>query len=167
MPGETHNGMQCNEFEALLFDALDQKLGAADQERFRAHARVCGKCGPMFAEVEAGQHWLESLAEGEAPAHPVKHILAATHGTPELPAAGSGSGRTSGIAGRENPRMGGFPVRTRLGYSAAAEVCNVVRHGIFLLVGCAERGRGEADRYQVSRSEPEWFAPDVLHHHGP
>ena len=80
MPGETHNGMQCNEFETLLFDALDQKLSEGQQERFRAHARVCGKCGPMFAEVEAGQHWLKSLAEVESPANLVNEILAATTG---------------------------------------------------------------------------------------
>ena len=43
MPGETHNGMQCNEFEALLFDALDNQLTGAKQERFRAHARVCAQ----------------------------------------------------------------------------------------------------------------------------
>ena len=80
MPGETHNGMQCNEFEALLFDALDNQLSRAEQDRFRAHARVCGKCGPMFAEVEAGQHWLKSLEEVEAPANLVNNILAATSG---------------------------------------------------------------------------------------
>ncbi len=80
MPGETHNGMQCNEFEAVLFDVLDQRLSGAEQDRFRAHARVCGKCGPMFAEVEAGQHWLKSLEEVEAPANLVNNILAATSG---------------------------------------------------------------------------------------
>jgi putative zinc finger protein len=80
MPGDTHNGMQCSEFEALLFDALDGSLPHVEQERFRAHARVCGKCGPMFAEVEAGQHWLKSLAEVEAPANLVNNILAGTSG---------------------------------------------------------------------------------------
>ena len=82
MPGETHNGMQCSEFEALLFDALDNQLTGAKQERFRAHARVCAKCGPMFAEAEAGQHWLKSLAEVEPPADLVNDILAATSGIP-------------------------------------------------------------------------------------
>jgi putative zinc finger protein len=82
MPGETHNGMQCSEFEALLFDALDSQLTGAKQERFRAHARVCAKCGPMFAEAEAGQHWLKSLAEVEPPANLVNDILAATSGIP-------------------------------------------------------------------------------------
>jgi hypothetical protein len=82
MPGETHNGMQCSEFEALLFDALDNQLTGAKQERFRAHARVCAKCGPLFAEAEAGQHWLKSLAEVEPPANLVNDILAATSGIP-------------------------------------------------------------------------------------
>jgi len=82
MPGETHNGMQCSEFEALLFDALDNHLTGERQERFRAHARVCAKCGPMFAEAEAGQHWLKSLVEVEPPANLVNDILAATSGIP-------------------------------------------------------------------------------------
>jgi hypothetical protein len=80
MPGETNNGMQCNEFEAVLFDALDQKLRGGALERFRAHARACSKCGPMFSEVEAGQHWLKSLTQVRPPANLVNDILAATSG---------------------------------------------------------------------------------------
>jgi hypothetical protein len=80
MPGETHNGMQCKEFEELLFDALDQKLIQAKKDRFQAHARSCNRCGPMLAEVEAGQHWLKSLQEVEPPAALVKNILTATSG---------------------------------------------------------------------------------------
>jgi hypothetical protein len=80
MPGDAHNGMQCNEFEALLLDALDQKLNGAKRDGFRAHARACTKCGPLFSEVEAGQHWLKSLAEVEPPANLVNDILAATSG---------------------------------------------------------------------------------------
>jgi hypothetical protein len=80
MPGETHNGMQCKEFEALLFDALDQKLTDAKKDRFHAHARSCSRCGPMFAEIEAGQHWLKSLQEVEPPANLVNNILVATSG---------------------------------------------------------------------------------------
>src|ERR1700758_4794535 len=80
MPGETHNGMQCKEFEELLFNALDQNLTQAKKDRFEAHARACNKCGPMFAEIEAGQHWLKSLQEVEPPANLVKNILASTSG---------------------------------------------------------------------------------------
>jgi hypothetical protein len=80
MPGETHNGMPCNEFEALLFDVLDQKVTGSLLESFRAHARSCSNCGPMFTEIEAGQHWLKSLTEVEPPANLVHNILAATSG---------------------------------------------------------------------------------------
>lgn len=80
MPGETHNGMECKEFEALVFDAVDQNLIQAKSDRFHAHARSCGRCGPMFAEIEAGQHWLKSLQEVEPPANLVKNILVATSG---------------------------------------------------------------------------------------
>ena len=92
MTGETHNGMQCNEFEALLFDALDRKLSPEADARFRAHARSCTKCGPMFTEIEAGQRWMKALDEVEPPVNLVHNILAATTGLPshrleEYPAA--------------------------------------------------------------------------------
>ena len=80
MPGESHNSMQCSEFEVLLTDALDGKLSGAQESDFRAHARACFKCGPLFAEVEAGQHWLKALKEVEPPASLVNNILAATSG---------------------------------------------------------------------------------------
>ena len=80
MTGETHNGMQCNEFEAVLFDALDHKLSPDADARFRAHARVCAKCGPMFTEIEAGQRWMQTLDEVEPPVNLVHNILAATTG---------------------------------------------------------------------------------------
>jgi hypothetical protein len=80
MPGETKNGMQCNEFDALLSDALDQALTGAKLEQFQAHARVCQVCGPLFAEAKAGQGWLKSLGEVEPPATLVHNILADTVG---------------------------------------------------------------------------------------
>jgi hypothetical protein len=80
MPGEIHNGMPCSEFEALLWDALDQKLSGTLLETFHSHARACSHCGPMFAEIQAGQHWLKSLTEVEPPANLVKDILTATSG---------------------------------------------------------------------------------------
>ena len=46
MPGETKNGMQCAEFDALLNEALDATLTGAKLESFQAHARVCAVCGP-------------------------------------------------------------------------------------------------------------------------
>lgn len=80
MSEHTKNGMQCNEFESLLSDALDGILSGAARDRFQAHARVCGICGPLLAEAEAGRSWLKSLEEVEPPANLVNDILASTTG---------------------------------------------------------------------------------------
>jgi hypothetical protein len=80
MGGETKNGMQCAEFDALLIDALDSTLTGIRLEKFQAHARVCATCGPLFAEADAGRRWLKSLAEVEPPANLMHNILVATTG---------------------------------------------------------------------------------------
>jgi hypothetical protein len=80
MAAEHHNGMQCNEFDALLSDALDQVLSGPKAQAFQAHAQTCPVCGPVLAEAEAGKRWLEQLVEVEPPVHLVHNILAATTG---------------------------------------------------------------------------------------
>jgi len=80
MPDHTSNGMQCNEFELLLADAIDGVLTGAGLDRFQAHARVCRACGPLLAEAEAGRNWLKGLTEVEPPASLVNNILASTTG---------------------------------------------------------------------------------------
>jgi len=80
MPDQTSNGMQCNEFELLLMDAIDGVLGGAELDRFQAHVRVCKACGPLFAEALAGRNWLKGLTEVEPPAGLVTNILASTTG---------------------------------------------------------------------------------------
>src|SRR5580698_2323429 len=88
MPDQTKHGMECAEFEALLSDAIDtasanadsSQLSPARRQSFDAHRRVCAVCGPLFAEVQAGQQWLRSLDEVEPPAYLVHNILTATTG---------------------------------------------------------------------------------------
>lgn len=80
MPEHTKNGMQCNEFDSLLSDALDGILSGAALDRFQAHARSCQVCGRLLAEAEAGHNWLKSLEEVEPPASLVNDILASTTG---------------------------------------------------------------------------------------
>lgn len=80
MPEHTKNGMQCNEFDQLLTDAIDGFLSGSQLERFQAHAQVCRACGPLLAEAEAGRNWLKGLAEVEPPASLVNNILASTTG---------------------------------------------------------------------------------------
>jgi hypothetical protein len=72
--------MQCHEFDGLLTDALDGVLTGQQLNRFQAHARTCSACGPLFAEVQAGRHWLKGLTEVEPPASLVNNILASTTG---------------------------------------------------------------------------------------
>ncbi len=80
MPEHTKHGMQCQEFDLLLSDALDGVLTGAELDRFQAHARGCQACGPLFAEAEAGRSWLKGLTEVEPPANLVNNILASTTG---------------------------------------------------------------------------------------
>ena len=80
MSGETKNGMQCAEFDALLIEALDATLTGPKLEGFQAHARVCAVCGPLFAEADGGRRWLKSLTEVEPPTNLVHNILVATTG---------------------------------------------------------------------------------------
>ncbi len=82
MPGELKHGMECTEFEALLSEAMDSdgQLSPDRREKFETHRRVCEVCGPLFADVEAGQKWMQSLEEVAPPVHMVHNILAATSG---------------------------------------------------------------------------------------
>jgi hypothetical protein len=80
MAAETHNGMQCNEFDALLSEALDHKLTGQKLAVFQSHAGACPVCGPLLAEAQQGQRWLQSLAEVEPPVYLLDNILAATTG---------------------------------------------------------------------------------------
>ena len=80
MPGESKNGMQCAEFDALLSDALDAILSGPELERFEAHLRICQLCGPLWAEAEEGRRLLKAVGEVEPPVNLVTNILAATTG---------------------------------------------------------------------------------------
>jgi len=80
MAAENKNGMQCAEFDALLSEALDQRLSGDRLESFQAHARGCPTCGPLLAEADAGLRWLHELVEVEPPVTLVNNILAATTG---------------------------------------------------------------------------------------
>ncbi len=80
MPDLTNHGMQCQEFDGLLTDALDGVLTGVRLDRFQAHTRTCSTCGPLFAEVQAGRNWLKDLTEVEPPVSLVTNILVSTTG---------------------------------------------------------------------------------------
>jgi hypothetical protein len=113
MLDETKPGMECAEFEALLTDAIDNnnanadagQLSPARRQSFDAHRRVCAVCGPLFADVQAGQQWLRSLEAVEPPPLLLHNILAATSGvlSTRLPATRR-DGRTTPFAERLRER---------------------------------------------------------------
>ena len=83
MAGETKPVMHCPDFEALLAEALDNKLSGAESERFQAHRAECALCQAMYAEAETGLRLLRSLTEAEPPADFVHNIMMATAGVTE------------------------------------------------------------------------------------
>ena len=79
-PGE---GGHCAECEAMLADAIDGTLSAADQELFDTHMALCGPCSQMLADARRGAAWLEMLRSPapEPPAELLERILAQTSGS--------------------------------------------------------------------------------------
>ncbi len=110
--GDRGQQIECAEFEALLSaaidgDALEGLLTPARKQSFEAHRRVCPVCGPLFADVQAGQQWLRSLAlePVEPPAYLVHNILAATTGVLHTrPLAATSGGRTTPLVERWRER---------------------------------------------------------------
>jgi hypothetical protein len=119
-PGQNPAGrgtqIECAEFEALLNEVLDNNaleggLSPARKESFDAHRRVCGICGPLFADVQAGQQWLRELAlePVEPPVHLVHNILAATSGVLSTrPLTATADGRTTPFGERVRERWDSF-----------------------------------------------------------
>jgi hypothetical protein len=86
-PGSTPGGaMRCEDWEALLTDALDGLLPAGQAAAFRAHAETCENCGDLMAHVKQGQEWLTYLhEEPEIPSGLVSKIIEKTLGAGGVP----------------------------------------------------------------------------------
>jgi hypothetical protein len=109
MADETKHGIECSEFEGLVSDALEGQLSPGRMEGFDAHRRSCSVCGPLFADVQAGQQWLRALEAVEPPAHLVHNILAATTGVLSTrPQAAAADGRTTPFGERLRERWDSF-----------------------------------------------------------
>jgi hypothetical protein len=72
----------CAQCEAMLADALDGTLSAADQELFDKHVAECGPCSQLLADARRGAAFLEMLRTPapEPPAALLERILAQTSG---------------------------------------------------------------------------------------
>lgn len=127
-PGQNKDGLgpqiECSEFEALQSQVIDGEgnsggegnaseveglLSPARKQSFEAHRRDCAVCGPLFADVQAGQQWLRSLESVEPPAYLVHNILAATSGVVSTRTlAVTRGGRTTPLAERLRERWDSF-----------------------------------------------------------
>jgi hypothetical protein len=88
--------LKCEDWEALLTDALDGLLPAGETAAFLAHSETCANCGDLLAHAKQGQEWLGYLHdEPEIPASLVGKILEKTMGAGGVPlpvVAGSAAG---------------------------------------------------------------------------
>jgi hypothetical protein len=92
--GTVRKVLLCEEWEALLVDALDGKLTANDAAAFETHRESCLACAQLLEEAKRGAEWLHFLeTEPEVPADLVGRILAQTSGAVEaLPTPSAGFG---------------------------------------------------------------------------
>jgi Putative zinc-finger len=73
--------LRCEEWEALLADALDGALTENNRASFERHTDECPTCAMMLGEAQKGQQWLQFLhPEPPVPADLLNRILARTGG---------------------------------------------------------------------------------------
>src|SRR5579872_4838246 len=95
MPGAT---LRCEEWEALLADALDGLLPAKEAAAFTAHSESCANCGDLLGHAQQGREWLVYLhEEPEIPAGLLGRILEKTASAGAIPVpVVAGAGHSSG-----------------------------------------------------------------------
>jgi predicted anti-sigma-YlaC factor YlaD len=72
--------MRCAEFEAMLAEAVEGRLGGQAHPAFAAHHATCSRCASLYAEAELGWRWLKALQSEETVPPPdlIENILCAT-----------------------------------------------------------------------------------------
>src|SRR5580692_4705966 len=88
-PGSPGNPQHCAQCEAMLSDALDGTLSAADQATFDLHLVGCPSCAAMLADARRGAAWMEMLKSPrpEPPTALLERIIAQTSGQATAQAA--------------------------------------------------------------------------------
>jgi len=81
-PPQTADAEHCAQCEAMLADALDGALSAADQATFDLHMVGCESCSAMLADARRGAAWMEMLKSPrpEPSSALLERILAQTSG---------------------------------------------------------------------------------------
>jgi Putative zinc-finger len=102
-PGNSSHCVQC---EAMLSDALDGTLSAADQATFDLHMIGCPSCAALLADAERGASWMAMLKtpRPEPSATLVDRIIAETSGKAAAAAANIVLGPTDHLRTAAIPR---------------------------------------------------------------
>lgn len=97
--GQKPARLRCEEWEALLADALDGLLPANDSSAFTAHSAECLNCADLLAHAQQGREWLEYLhEEPEVPVGLVEKILDQTAGPGGITLPALAAGQAPGVA---------------------------------------------------------------------
>src|SRR5579872_2456495 len=101
MSTSSQNPIACSQSQALLAEAVEGALSAAEMQSFEVHSASCQQCAAMFAEALAGHRWLQQMETIEPPAHLLRNILVATS-EKDLPArqAARAAAKPSSVAER-------------------------------------------------------------------
>ncbi|MBB5339796.1 zf-HC2 domain-containing protein [Tunturiibacter gelidoferens] len=85
-PGAPGDPQHCAQCEAMLVDALDGTLSAADRATFDTHMIGCPSCAGLLADAQRGAAWMEMLKSPrpDPPATLFESILAQTSGKTAL-----------------------------------------------------------------------------------
>ncbi len=81
-PSQGSDPQHCAQCEAMLSDALDGTLSAADQATFDLHLVGCPSCATMLSDAQRGAAWMEMLKSPrpEPPTTLLERIIAQTSG---------------------------------------------------------------------------------------
>jgi hypothetical protein len=117
----------CAVCEAMLPDAVDGALSAAEQQAFDRHVATCVECSAELSAAKRGAAWLAML-KGNAPEPPaalLEKILAGTTGTSQL--LRDETAQEWGTQNVAAPARGGWGARLAAARMKLAEVFSVDR----------------------------------------
>lgn len=115
-PLQSADAQHCAQCEAMLADALDGTLSAADQATFDLHMVGCSSCASLLADAQRGAAWMEMLKSPcpEPPSALLERILAQTSGQ----AAGDFNAEAPAYISRTPNTLLGRPTLVPAGTSA-------------------------------------------------
>jgi hypothetical protein len=119
----------CAVCEAMLPDAVDGALSAAEQQAFDRHVATCVECSAELAAAKRGAAWLAML-KGNAPEPPaalLERILAETTGAVASPLMRDETAHEWGTHNVAAPARGGWGARLAAARMKLAEVFSVDR----------------------------------------